>query len=142
MPNKQSKIAMSALLELPGKPVAEQIAAIERGLPASTLNEISALLNVPKSSILKKLKLAQRTITNRENSGKPFTLEESERLLRVLRVRRIARDVFASDQAVSEWLNAPDASLGMKSPLEMLTTDIGTAKVENLARAMAHGVPL
>jgi putative toxin-antitoxin system antitoxin component (TIGR02293 family) len=142
MPLRTSKTAMSAVLELPGKSATEQIAALERGLPSSTLNEISALLNLPKGNILKKLKLAQRTITLREKSGKRFTLEESERLLRVLRVRRIVREVFQTDQAVSDWLIAPDASLGKKSPLEMLTTDVGAAKVENLARAMVHGVPI
>ena len=42
---------------------------------------------------------------------------------------------------VAEWLHTPDRSLGMKAPLNMLTTDIGTAKVENLAKAMIHGVP-
>ncbi len=68
-------------------------------------------------------------------------MEESERLMRVVRVQRLAREVFTTDEAVAEWLRTPDRTLGMKAPLNMLTTDIGTAKVENLARAMIHGVP-
>ena len=88
------------------------------------------------------MKLAQRTITSREKTGKPFTLEESERLLRVLRLHRLARQVFTTNEAVAQWLSAPDRSLGMKSPLEMLATDVGAAKVENLAQAMMHGVPI
>ena len=120
----------------------EQIAALERGLPSASLAQIAGMLNLPKQSIIAALKLAQRTITSRENTGKPFTLEESERLLRVLRLHRLARQVFTTNEAVAQWLSAPDRSLGMKSPLEMLATDVGAAKVENLAQAMMHGVPI
>ena len=120
----------------------EQIAALERGLPSASLAQIAWMLNLPKQSIIAALKLAQRTITSREKTGKPFTLEESERLLRVLRLHRLARQVFTTNEAVAQWLSAPDRSLGMKSPLEMLATDVGAAKVENLAQAMMHGVPI
>ena len=120
----------------------EQIAALERGLPSTSLAQIAGMLNLPKQSIIAALRLAQRTITSREKTGKPFTLEESERLLRVLRLHRLARQVFTTNEAVAQWLSAPDRSLGMKSPLEMLATDVGAAKVENLAQAMMHGVPI
>lgn len=120
----------------------EQIAALERGLPSTSLAQIAGMLNLPKQSIIAALRLAQRTITLREKTRKPFTLEESERLLRVLRLHRLARQVFTTDEAVAQWLSAPDRSLGMKSPLEMLATDVGAAKVENLAQAMMHGVPI
>ncbi len=120
----------------------EQIAALERGLPSASLAQIAGMLNLPKQNIIAALKLAQRTITSREKTGKPFTLEESERLLRVLRLHRLARQVFTTNEAVAQWLSAPDRSLGMKSPLEMLATDVGAAKVENLAQAMMHGVPI
>ena len=120
----------------------EQIAALERGLPSASLAQIAGMLNLPKQNIIAALKLAQRTITSREKTGKPFTLEESERLLRVLRLHRLARQVFTTNEAVAQWLSAPDRSLGMKSPLEMLATDVGAAKVVNLAQAMMHGVPI
>jgi putative toxin-antitoxin system antitoxin component (TIGR02293 family) len=129
------------IFELADKPDSEQIAAIEKGLPSHSLNQIAKLLGLPKHTIIVALKFAQRTISEREKARKPFKLEESERLLRVLRVHRIAREVFTTDEAVAEWLNMPDRSLGMKTPLAMLATDIGTAKVENLANAMIHGVP-
>jgi len=120
----------------------EQIAALERGLPSASLAQIAGMLNLPKQTIIAALRLAQRTITLREKTRKPFTLEESERLLRVLRLHRLARQVFTTNEAVAQWLSAPDRSLGMKSPLEMLATDVGAAKVENLAQAMMHGVPI
>ena len=136
-----SHIAMN-VLTLADRLPNEQIAALERGLPSASLAQIAGMLNLPKQNIIAALKLAQRTITSREKTGKPFTLEESERLLRVLRLHRLARQVFTTNEAVAQWLSAPDRSLGMKSPLEMLATDVGAAKVENLAQAMMHGVPI
>jgi len=141
LPYMESKSATD-LMELADKPPMEQIAAIERGLPSGALNQIARRLGLPKRRIINSLRFAQRTITAREKAKGRFTTDESERLLRVLRVRRIVRDVFTSDEAVAEWLNAPDRSLGLRTPLEMLATGLGAAKVENLARAMVHGVPL
>jgi putative toxin-antitoxin system antitoxin component (TIGR02293 family) len=129
------------ILALAERPDSEQIAAIERGLPSNSLSQIAKMLGLPKQRIIAALKLAQRTVSDREKSKRPFRLEESERLLRVLRVHRIAREVFTTDDAVAKWLSMPDRSLGMKTPLDMLATDVGTAKVENLAYAMVHGVP-
>ncbi len=136
-----SHIAMN-VLTLADRLPNEQIAALERGLPSASLAQIAGMLNLPKQSIIAALRLAQRTVTLREKTRKPFTLEESERLLRVLRLHRLARQVFTTNEAVAQWLSAPDRSLGMKSPLEMLATDVGAAKVENLAQAMMHGVPI
>jgi putative toxin-antitoxin system antitoxin component (TIGR02293 family) len=141
LPFTNRNIAM-LILNLAEKTGSEQIAAIERGFPSSSLEQIAKQLGISKQAIISGLKLAKRTISARERDKKPFTMAESERLMRVVRVRRLARAVFTTDEAVAEWLRTPDRSLGMKPPLDMLTTDIGTAKVENLAKAMIHGVPI
>jgi len=141
VPTINSTNAMS-ILTLAEKPASEQIAAIERGFPSKSLDQIATMLGLSKQRIIGSLRFAQRTVSQREKTGRRFTLEESERMLRVLRAHRIVREVFATDEAVAQWLNAPDRGLGGKSPLDMLATDVGAAKVENLARAMIHGVPI
>lgn len=131
-----------SVLTLAEKPESEQIEAIEKGLPSHSLRQISAMLGLPKQRLIQRLRLAQRTVSQRERQRRPFPAEESERLLRVLRIRRILREVFTTDEAVAEWLDSPERSLAMRTPLSMLTTGIGYAKVENLALAMIHGVPV
>ncbi len=130
------------LLALAGRPGTEQIAALEKGFPSESLNQIAELLGLPKQRLIAALKFAQRTISAREKTKERFNLGESERMLRVLRVHRIARQAFTTDEAAAQWLSSPDRSLGMKTPLDMLATDVGAAKVENLANAMIHGVPV
>jgi uncharacterized protein (DUF2384 family) len=43
---------------------------------------------------------------------------------------------------VAQWLTTPDAALGRRTPLAMLSTDVGAGQVNNLLQAMIHGVPL
>ena len=49
-----------------------------------------------------------------------------------MRVQKLAREVFSTDAAVAQWLTTPDAALGKRPPLAMLSTDVGTAQVHNL----------
>jgi putative toxin-antitoxin system antitoxin component (TIGR02293 family) len=130
-----------SVLTLTSRPLAEQIQTLERGLPSSALAEIAATLGLPKARIIEGLKLVLRTVTQREKTRERFSAMESERLYRVVRVRALAREIFSTDAAVAEWLNVADRSLGARTPLEMLATDLGAQKVEGLLRAMMHGVP-
>jgi putative toxin-antitoxin system antitoxin component (TIGR02293 family) len=130
-----------SVLTLTSRPLAEQIQTLERGLPSSALAEIAATLGLPKARIIEGLKLVLRTVTQREKKRERFSAMESERLYRVVRVRALAREIFSTDAAVAEWLNVADRSLGARTPLEMLATDLGAQKVEGLLRAMMHGVP-
>ncbi|MDB6168086.1 MAG: hypothetical protein JWM88_950 [Verrucomicrobia bacterium] len=130
------------VMTLPARPLMEQIEALEQGLPSRTLGDLAKVLALPKKGLIDALRLVQRTVTQREQKGERFSPAESERLFRVIRVRAQAREVFSTDAAVAEWLNEPDRSLGQKTPLQMLRTDLGSQKVGSLLQAMIHGVPV
>lgn len=123
-------------------PVEEQVRQLERGLPGQTLGQIARQLGVSEKTLISSLRFSQRTMTARKAAGERLTLSESERMLRVARVRNAAAEIFTNDAAIAEWLSSPDSALGGRTPLEMLATDIGSRKVENLVQAMAHGVPV
>ena len=130
-----------SILALTSRPLTEQIQTLERGFPSSALAEIAAVLGLPKARIIEGLKLVLRTVTQREKKRERFSPMESERIYRVVRIRVLAREIFSADSAVAEWMSAPDRSLGNRTPLEMLATDLGAQKVESLLHAMMHGVP-
>ena len=50
------------------------------------------------------LGFAPRTVALRVSRKQAFSSVESERLFRVIRMRKLARDVFATDEAVAQWL--------------------------------------
>ena len=81
------------ILSLPKQTLQDQIAALERGLPATTLEEIAQMMGLPKKRIIAALRFAERTIQQREKSHTRFTLEESERMLRILNARNRPRSL-------------------------------------------------
>jgi putative toxin-antitoxin system antitoxin component (TIGR02293 family) len=131
-----------SVFALADKPPTEQIAAIQRGFPGSALRQIVEVLGVSQKLIIRALGFAPRTVALRASRKQSFSPSESERLFRVVRLRKLGREVFSTDEAVAQWMTTPDRSLDGKAPLDMLTTDLGAARVENLLRAMAHGVPV
>jgi uncharacterized protein (DUF2384 family) len=55
---------------------------------------------------------------------------------RVARVRNLGRTLFRTDEAVSEWLSKPDASLGNMAPWDLLDTDLGALTSNRLHQAV------
>jgi len=131
-----------SVLALADKSYDVQIAAIERGLPGSTLRQIVEVLGLSQKAIVEALGFAPRTVAFRASRKQAFSSVESERLFRVIRMRKLARDVFSTDDAVAQWLTTPDRALAGRTPLSMLATDLGTTKAEQLLLAMTHGVPV
>ena len=134
--------AFALRLQLVDQPPAVQVAAIEKGLPSHFLHQLVQLVGLSQKVLLDALGLAPRTITHRIHRSQRFSATESERMLRVIRAQKLAREVFSTDAAAAQWLTAPDAALGRRTPLAMLSTDVGAAQVSNLLQAMIHGVPL
>lgn len=119
-----------------------QIEAIEKGLPSSTINDLTGGLHISRKSLVSCLGLAERTVALRTRGKQRFSAMESERFLRVARALRLAREVFQKPEDASGWMKSADISLGNRIPLSLLATDVGARKVENLLLGMIHGVPV
>lgn len=130
---------MQSAFVLAEKPIHELVPRLRQGLPAAMLVQVAETLGFSATLLAEKLGIARRTLSRKQNSGEPLSREASEKVLRVARVRNLARDLFTSDEAISVWLSQPDASLDGDAPLDLLDTELGAREVENLLRALAHG---
>jgi putative toxin-antitoxin system antitoxin component (TIGR02293 family) len=117
----------------------EILIQVRNGLPAAMFEQVASTLGLSASTLAAKLGIARRTVTRKRGNRALLSSEISEKLLRVARVRNLGRTLFTTDEAVSEWLSKPDASLGNMAPLDLLDTDLGGREVENLLRALAYG---
>ena len=64
----------------------------------------------------------------------------SDRLYRVARLVVLATEVLESPQGALRWIKRTQVGLGGDTPLEMMTTDAGSAEVEKLLLRIEHGV--
>lgn len=130
---------MQSAFVLAEKPIHELVPRLRKGLPAAMLDQVAETLGFSATLLAEKLGIARRTLTRKQSSGEPLSLEASEKVLRVAHVRNLARTLFTTDEAIFHWLSQPDAALGDAAPIDLLDTEFGSREVENLLLALAHG---
>lgn len=70
-----------------------------------------------------------------------FNPEQSERLVRIIRVIDRAVDLFEGDkEAAQKWLNEPNRALSWKVPAELMASETGAYEVIKLITRLEHGV--
>jgi putative toxin-antitoxin system antitoxin component (TIGR02293 family) len=95
--------------------------------------------------------LPARTLQHRRSRKELLTLEESDRVIRLLRVLRATQDVYGSREEALEWLRRPNPRLdpalrnvlfaqGGRVPMTMLTTEVGARAVEELLIQISDGM--
>lgn len=115
------------------------VAAVEEGLPLEAL-EAAIVHEVITRKESEALIISRRTLIRRRQRGQPLSTEESDRLLRVVRVDAMARDVFGSADKARRWMRKPSRPLRGAIPLDLLRTGVGADLVlEELVR-IADGV--
>ena len=83
--------------------------------------------------------LPRKTLSHRRKIGR-LTPEQSDRLVRVVRVLAAAEETFGSQDKASRWLRRPTKVLEGEAPLELLDTTEGAREVEDLLHRIDHGL--
>jgi putative toxin-antitoxin system antitoxin component (TIGR02293 family) len=84
--------------------------------------------------------IAQRTLQHRRSRREKVTVEESDRVLRAIRVLSLAESVYGNRERALAWLRKPHARLDGRTPLSLLTTDTGSRIVEELLVQIDEGM--
>jgi putative toxin-antitoxin system antitoxin component (TIGR02293 family) len=112
--------------------------AIREGLSVETVDEVLADGRLTAAE-LDRLALPRKTLAHRRTLGR-LTAEQSDRLVRILRVIEQAEQAFGDVQKARIWLRRPTTALADHAPLDLLDTDIGTRQVETLLGRIEHGI--
>ena len=113
--------------------------AVEEGLPTQALESAMNETDLSWKEI-GELVIPRRTFSHRKEKEQPLTSEESDRLVRLLRVMAIAKETFQNDEKTGRWLKSENHALGGRTPLEALKTERGARLVENVLGRIGHGV--
>ena len=121
----------------PSSPL-RRIETVREGLPLATVDDLLASGRLTAVE-LDRLVLPSKTLAHRRTMGR-LSPEQSDRLLRIVRILDAADEAFASPDKATLWLRRPTVPLGGHAPLDLLDTDIGTREVERLLARIAHGI--
>lgn len=86
------------------------------------------------------LVIPSRTLQHRRSRREKLTVEESDRVLRVIRVLSLAESVYGSRERALAWLRHPHARIEGRTPLSLLKTGAGSRIVEELLIQIDEGM--
>lgn len=130
---------LSPLLGLEVATTPELIGAVRRGLPYGVFERVQESLGVSARTLAGLMGLPTRTLHKRRQEGR-FSSDESDNLLRVVRVMSKTFDVFEARSAALHWLQAPERAFDGETPLSLLDTEVGAQEVLRLLGQLEHGV--
>lgn len=116
----------------------EILRIVEGRLAPSVIKRLIAL-GLERSEV-DSVVIPSRTLQHRRSRREKLTVEESDRVLRVIRVLSLAESVYGSRERALAWLRNPHARLDGRAPLSLLKTDTGSRIVEELLIQIDEGM--
>ena len=85
------------------------------------------------------LVLPRRTLSHRIAKRERLSADESDRVVRIVRVVNLGENAFGDRERFWDWFRSPQRRFDGRSPLQMLRTDAGARLVENLLIGLEEG---
>ena len=118
----------------------ELVALTREGLPAETLDLLSAEMGLSRSVVAMSLGISPRTLTRRSHARARLTAAESDRAVRMARILAQAREVFETSEKAARWMMTANRTMEGDTPFERLDTDAGAQTVETILGRIAYGI--
>jgi putative toxin-antitoxin system antitoxin component (TIGR02293 family) len=116
----------------------EMLRIVEGRLGSSVIERLISL-GLERSEI-DSIIIPQRTLQHRRSRRQKLTVEESDRVLRAVRVLSLAESVYRNRERGLDWVRKPHARLDGRAPLSLLKTDTGSRFVEELLIQIDEGM--
>lgn len=117
------------------------VALVRRGVAAGMYQWLKESLGLSDQRLSNVVRISQRTVKRRLGEGR-FHPDESERLVRIVRLTERAKGAFQGLESARDWLKSPQFALGGEIPLEYADTEPGAQIVEDLLGRIEHGAPV
>jgi putative toxin-antitoxin system antitoxin component (TIGR02293 family) len=130
---------MKVLLKIPADATAQQIhEIIDAGLEAATLTAMSDLGFISPGTLEAILPTPAHKIMLA--TGERLTASQSDHLFRLAHIIALAESFFGDTDKAMRWLSKPKSHFSGKSPIEMLSTTVGSRQVEELLVQATEGM--
>ncbi|EDZ5934070.1 DUF2384 domain-containing protein [Salmonella enterica] len=112
---------------------------INEGLDGRVANLIADWAKITQNDLRKMSGIPSTTFSRSVKAR--FSAEQSERLVRIIRVIDRAVELFEGDkEEAQKWLNEPNRALSWKVPSELMASETGAYEVIKLITRLEHGV--
>ncbi|AIA71622.1 antitoxin Xre/MbcA/ParS toxin-binding domain-containing protein [Pectobacterium atrosepticum] len=112
---------------------------INEGLEGKVANLIADWAKITQNDLRKMSGIPSTTFSRSVKAR--FSADQSERLVRIIRVIDRAVELFEGDKdEAQKWLNEPNRALGGKVPAELMVSETGAYEVMKLLTRLEHGV--
>ncbi len=111
---------------------------VEGRLATSVINRLTGL-GLERSEIDEAV-IPARTLQHRRSRREKLTVEESDRVLRMIRTLSMAPATYGSRERALAWMRRPQPRLEERTPLSLLRTDTGSRLVEELLIQIDEGM--
>ncbi len=140
MRNREDLLALIGVEAVAGQKAEamDVVRLIRRGMPVDAVQVVLDSGRLTPGE-LDQIVLPRKTLAHRRKLG-TLTPEQSDRLMRVLRLLAAAEETFGSQKKAATWLRRPTAALAGERPLDLLDTDEGAREVETLLGRISHGI--
>jgi len=116
----------------------EILCIVEGRLAPSVIERLNAL--GWERSEIDTIVIPSRTLQHRRSRREKLTVEESDRVLRVIRVLSLTESIYGSRERALDWLRKSHPRLDGRTPLSLLKTDAGSRIVEELLVQIDEGM--
>lgn len=116
----------------------EILRIVEDRLAPSVIKRLTAL-GLERAEIDETV-IPSRTLQHRRSRREKLTLEESDRVLRVIRALSSAEATYGDRGRALAWMRRPHPRLQGRTPLSLLKTDTGSRMVEELLIQIDEGM--
>jgi len=117
------------------------VRVIRRGIPNKAVKRIEERWSLDEDNLVLIVGASSRTLSRRRRSPKKLlTPVESDRVYRFGRAMSRIEEVFEDKDIALDWVRRPNkALLGMR-PIDILDTDAGVERVDEVLTRIEHGV--
>jgi putative toxin-antitoxin system antitoxin component (TIGR02293 family) len=122
-----------------GKHPTDLIRKIQKGLRFSELETLQNSIGMPFEQLAAKLCISRSTLQRRKAAGR-LSPDESDKVMRFLRLLEHATNVFGDVDKARAWLKFPQRGLGGAVPLDYAETEVGAREVDNLLGRIDYDV--
>ena len=130
---------IGAWLGVPPPATETEILRIVEGQLAPSIITRLLALGLTRSEIDQTV-IASRTLQHRRSRREKLTIEETDRVLRMIRVLSSSEAIYGSRQRALDWLRNPHPRLNDRAPLSLLRSDTGSRIVEELLVQIDEGI--